>query len=129
MLREFARFRRERRGMLTSNFAEGGGFQKTRADLAAPDIQLHFVVALVDDHARKPHAGHGLSCHVCLLRPRSRGSVTLNGADPLAAPRIDPAFFDDPRDLDDMVAGFRLTRRLMDAPALASWTTRDLFTA
>ncbi|KVC74267.1 glucose-methanol-choline oxidoreductase [Burkholderia ubonensis] len=129
MLRELLRFRRERRGMLTSNFAEGGGFLKTRAGLDAPDIQLHFVVALVDDHARRLHAGHGLSCHVCLLRPRSRGSVTLQSADPLAAPRIDPAFFDDPRDLDDMVAGFRLTRRLMQAPALAGWITRDMFTA
>ena len=49
--------------------------------------------------------------------------------DPLAAPRIDPAFFDDPRDLDDMVAGFRLTRTLMEAPALAEWITRDMFTA
>ncbi|KVA16937.1 GMC family oxidoreductase [Burkholderia ubonensis] len=129
MLRELLRFRRERRGMLTSNFAEGGGFLKTRAGLDAPDIQLHFVVALVDDHARRLHAGHGLSCHVCLLRPRSRGSVTLQSADPLAAPRIDPAFFDDPRDLDDMVAGFKLTRRLMQAPALAGWITRDMFTA
>ncbi|MDY7789810.1 GMC family oxidoreductase N-terminal domain-containing protein [Burkholderia ubonensis] len=129
MLRELLRFRRERRGMLTSNFAEGGGFLKTRAGLDAPNIQLHFVVALVDDHARRLHAGHGLSCHVCLLRPRSRGSVTLQSADPLAAPRIDPAFFDDPRDLDDMVAGFKLTRRLMQAPALAGWITHDLFTA
>ncbi|WP_126283811.1 GMC family oxidoreductase [Burkholderia stagnalis] len=129
MLRELLRFRRERRGMLTSNFAEGGGFLKTRAELDAPDIQLHFVVALVDDHARRLHAGHGMSCHVCLLRPRSRGAVTLQSADPLAAPRIDPAFFDDPRDLDDMVAGFKLTRRLMQAPALAGWITRDLFTA
>ncbi|KWH30541.1 GMC family oxidoreductase [Burkholderia stagnalis] len=129
MLRELLRFRRERRGMLTSNFAEGGGFLKTRAELDAPNIQLHFVVALVDDHARRLHTGHGMSCHVCLLRPRSRGAVTLQSADPLAAPRIDPAFFDDPRDLDDMVAGFKLTRRLMQAPALAGWITRDLFTA
>ncbi|KVC64016.1 GMC family oxidoreductase [Burkholderia stagnalis] len=129
MLRELLRFRRERRGMLTSNFAEGGGFLKTHAELDAPDIQLHFVVALVDDHARRLHTGHGMSCHVCLLRPRSRGAVTLQSADPLAAPRIDPAFFDDPRDLDDMVAGFKLTRRLMQAPALAGWITRDLFTA
>ncbi|RQS67486.1 glucose-methanol-choline oxidoreductase [Burkholderia sp. Bp8963] len=129
MLRELLRFRGERRGMLTSNFAEGGGFLKTRTELDAPDVQLHFVVALVDDHARRFHLGHGLSCHVCLLRPRSRGAVTLQSADPLAAPRIDPAFFDDPRDLDDMVAGFRLTRRLMQAPALASWITRDMFTA
>jgi choline dehydrogenase-like flavoprotein len=128
MLRELNRFRRERRGMLTSNFAEGGGFLKTRADLDAPDIQLHFVVALVDDHARRFHLGHGLSCHVCLLRPRSRGAVTLASADPLAAPSIDPAFFTDPRDLDDMVAGFKLTRRLMQTPALASWITRDVFT-
>ncbi|MXN78035.1 choline dehydrogenase [Burkholderia sp. 4701] len=128
MLRDILRFRRERRGMLTTNFAEGGGFLKTQPGLDAPDIQLHFVVALVDDHARRLHAGHGLSCHVCLLRPRSRGSVTLRGNDPAAAPLIDPAFLDDPRDLDDMVAGFKITRRLMQTPALAKWITRDLFT-
>ncbi|WP_126285484.1 GMC family oxidoreductase [Burkholderia stagnalis] len=129
MLREILRFRRERRGMLTTNFAEGGGFLKTQPGLDAPDIQLHFVVALVDDHARRLHLGHGLSCHVCLLRPRSRGSVTLRSNDPAAAPLIDPAFFADPRDVDDMVAGFKITRRLMQTPALAKWTTRDLFTA
>ncbi|KVM87410.1 GMC family oxidoreductase [Burkholderia stagnalis] len=128
MLREILRFRSERRGMLTTNFAEGGGFLKTQPGLDAPDIQLHFVVALVDDHARRLHAGHGLSCHVCLLRPRSRGSVTLRSNDPAAAPLIDPAFFDDPRDVDDMVAGFKITRRLMQTPALAKWITRDLFT-
>lgn len=128
LLREIARFRRERRGMLTSNFAEGGGFLKTRADLDAPDIQLHFVVALVDDHARKFHLGHGVSCHMCLLRPRSHGSVRLRSADPLDTPLIDPAFLQDAQDLEDMVAGFKLTRRLMDAPALARWLTRDLFT-
>jgi len=129
MLREFARFRQQRRGALTSNFAEGGAFLKTRADLPAPDIQLHFVVALVDDHARKPHLGHGLSCHVCLLRPRSRGAITLQSNRPSDAPLIDPAFLQDPQDLEDMVAGFKMTRRLMQAPALDAWITRDLFTA
>lgn len=129
MLREIARFRRERRGALTSNFAEGGAFLKTRADLPAPDIQLHFVVALVDDHARKMHLGHGLSCHVCLLRPRSRGTVTLQSNRPADAPLIDPAFLHDPQDLEDMVAGFKMTRRLMQAPALDAWITRDMFTA
>ncbi|RQT36378.1 GMC family oxidoreductase [Burkholderia cepacia] len=128
MLREILRFRRERRGMLTSNFAEGGAFLKTQPGLDAPDIQLHFLVALVDDHARRMHLGHGLSCHVCLLRPRSRGSVTLLSRDPADAPLIDPAFLDDPRDLEDMVAGFKITRGLMNAPALAEWITRDMFT-
>jgi choline dehydrogenase-like flavoprotein len=127
--REFRRYRRERRGMVTTNFAEAGGFLKTRSDLAVPDIQLHFVVAIVEDHARRLRAGHGFSCHVCLLRPKSTGTVTLAGDDPLAAPLIDPNFLDHPDDVEGMVAGFKLTRRLLDAPALASVCTRDLFTA
>ncbi|MCO5144619.1 MAG: GMC family oxidoreductase N-terminal domain-containing protein [Aquamicrobium sp.] len=129
MLREALRYRRERRGMVTSNFAEAGGFLKTRPDLDAPDIQLHFVVSLVDDHARKLHLGHGFSCHVCLLRPRSSGTLTLASADPLAAPLIDPAFLADPQDVEDMVAGFKLTRRLLEAPALARLARKDAVTA
>jgi choline dehydrogenase-like flavoprotein len=115
--------------MLTSNFAECGGFLRTRPELDAPDIQIHFVTGLVDDHARRIRLGHGLSCHVCVLRPRSRGSVALASADPQAAPLIDPAFFADPADLEDMVAGFKMTRRLLNAPSLAQWLGRDLFTA
>jgi len=129
LAREFKRYRSQRRGMMTTNFAEAGGFLKTRTDLSQPDVQLHFVVALVEDHARKLRLGHGYSCHFCLLRPRSRGTVTLRDADPLEAPAIDPNFLADPLDLEDMVAGFKLTRRLMDTPALASRRTRDLFTA
>ena len=129
LLKEVVRFRRERRGMLTSNFAEGGAFLKTRMALDKPDIQLHFVVAPVEDHARKWRLGHGFSCHVCLLRPRSRGAVTLASNDPQAAPLIDPAFFQDPQDLEDMVAAFKLTHQLMQAPALAGWITQDPYTA
>lgn len=129
LLKEVARFRQERRGMLTSNFAEGGAFLKTREDLDKPDVQLHFVVAPVEDHARTLLLGHGFSCHVCLLRPRSRGEVTLASKDPQAPPVIDPAFFQDPQDLEDMVAAFKLTRRLMQAPVIASWITQDLHTA
>ncbi|MEZ7829649.1 MAG: choline dehydrogenase [Brachymonas denitrificans] len=128
MLRELLQFRRARRGMLTTNFAEGGGFLKSRPELPVPDLQLHFVVALVDSHARKLHWGHGLSCHVCLLRPQSRGSVGLQGADPALPPRIDPAYLSHPQDLEDMVAGYRITQRLMQAPALAELYTRDMFT-
>lgn len=128
LLKEIKRFRKERRGALTSNFAEGGAFLKTSPELTAPDIQLHFVVALVEDHARKLNPGHGLSCHVCLLRPRSRGSVTLLSKKPQDPPLIDPAFFQDPLDLEDMVAAFKLTRKIMQAPALAEWITKDVFT-
>ena len=125
---EIGRFRRERRGMITSNYAECGGFLRTQASLPAPDVQLHFVVGLVEDHARKIRLGHGYSLHVCLLRPKSAGSVRLASADPLAAPAIDPAFYADPEDLEGMLRGFKLARRIAEAPALAEVTRRDLFT-
>jgi choline dehydrogenase-like flavoprotein len=117
------------RGMLTSNIAEGGGFLKSRPELEAPDLQLHFGVAMVDDHGRKLHWGPGYSCHVALLRPKSRGRVWLRGRDPMLAPAIDPDFLGEPEDLEAMVAGFKLTRRLMDAPALKALRKRDLFTS
>jgi len=116
--REFWRYITRRHGMLSSNYAEAGAFLKTSSEVHAPDVQLHFVIGVVDDHARKLHWGHGYSCHVCVLRPKSRGSVRLATTNPHDAPLIDPNFFDDPDDLDTMLKGVRLTRQLMDAPAL-----------
>lgn len=127
--REFWRYQKQRRGLLTSNGAEGGGFLKTDPGLPAPDIQLHFVIAMLDDHARKLHLGHGYSCHVCLLRPKSIGEVTLASGDPMATPLINPRFLEHPDDLEGMVKGFKLARRLMDAPALAAARTADFQTA
>lgn len=125
LLQSIARYRRERRGMITTNFAECGGFLSTRPGLPAPNMQLHFVVALVQDHARKLGLGHGLSCHVCLLRPHSRGTLSLASADPLAAPLIDPAFLQHPDDVQQLVEGYRLTRALMRAPSLKAFWTHE----
>jgi len=120
---------RSREGMLATNYAEAGGFLKTDPSLAAPDVQLHFVVALVDDHARNFRLAHGYSCHVCLLRPKSRGQVTLAGSDMRQAPLIDPAFLTAEEDLETLVKGYKLTRKLMNTQALASVRQKDIFTA
>ena len=128
-LRAIGQYRRERRGAMTTNFAECGGFLKTRPDLDVPDIQLHFGMAMVNDHGRKRAWGRGFSCHVCLLRPKSRGSVMLGDADPLAAPLIDPNFLGETDDLEAMVAGYKTTRRLMEAPALRAIQKKDMVTS
>jgi choline dehydrogenase-like flavoprotein len=128
LAREAVRYRRERRGMVTTNFAECGGFVRASADSPAAEFQLHLVLGIVDDHARKLHLRHGLSCHVCLLRPKSRGSVDLASAHPEAAPLIDPAYYRDADDLEQMVVGYKLARRVLDAPPLSRLYTRELFT-
>jgi choline dehydrogenase-like flavoprotein len=112
-------WRRSRSGLLTTNFAEAGAFIKSQPGEATPDLQLHFVIAKLVDHGRRTVLGHGYSCHVCLLRPLSRGSVTLASADPLAAPRIDPNFLAERDDVERLVRGFKLTRRILQQPALA----------
>jgi choline dehydrogenase-like flavoprotein len=119
-------WRRHRTGMLTTNFAEAGGFLRSSPDVDRPDLQLHFVVGKLVDHGRKTVFGHGYSCHVCLLRPKSRGSVTLASADPFAAPLIDPNFLAERDDLDRLVRGFKLMRRILEQPALAGHGAREL---
>jgi choline dehydrogenase-like flavoprotein len=119
-------WRRARSGMLTTNFAEAGGFIRSRPDEPLPDLQLHFVVGKLIDHGRKTVFGHGYSGHVCLLRPQSRGSVSLASADPLAAPLIDPNFLAERDDVDRLLRGFRLMRGILGQPALAAYGGREL---
>jgi choline dehydrogenase-like flavoprotein len=125
---QFFTFMRHGRGMLTSNVAEAGAFLRSRPTLARPDLQMHFCTALIDDHSRRLHWGHGYSLHVCVLRPHSRGTVTLASGDARVAPVIDPRYLSDTRDLDVLVEGTRLARRILDAPSLALCGGRDLYT-
>ena len=80
---------------------------------------MHFVVGKLLDHGRKTVWGHGFSCHVCVLRPQSRGTVRLRSADPLVAPAIDPNFLADDDDLQRTVRGVQIMRRILAQPALA----------
>jgi len=127
--KEIGRYRREGRGMITSNIAECGGFLRTEPSLSAPDLQLHFSMGMADNHGRTRHLGHGFGCHVCLLRPKSRGTVSLTSAEPEDPPQIDPKFYDHPDDIEVMLKGFKLTRRIMDAEPLAKWRTAEMYSA
>ncbi len=85
------------------------------------------MVGLVDDHARKRHFKTGYSLHVCVLRPKSRGSVGLADADPASAPRIDPAYFSDSQDLDLLVKGVRIGQRIMAAAPFRALDPSQLY--
>jgi choline dehydrogenase len=114
-------WRRQRTGPITSTFAESGAFFCSSPEVRLPDLQLVFVVAIVDDHARKLHLGHGFSCHVTVLRPKSRGTVALNSVDPRDAPLIDPCFFSDPADMALMLQGAVKMQAVLEDAALAPY--------
>lgn len=115
-----------KKGLFASNAAEAGAFVRTRDDLDTPDVQFHFITALLQDHARKLPYGHGVSLHACALRPHSRGRIGLNSADPFAAPRIEANYLSDERDLDTLVQGFRVGREILRAGAFARHYKREM---
>ena len=120
-------FRREGKGILTSNIAEAGGFLKSGPALERPDLQLHFTIGLVADHGRDRKPRYGFSCHVCVLRPKSRGSVGLVSADPLAPPRIDPAFLAHDEDARLLLRGVKMTMDILGQEALSAFRGANVF--
>lgn len=128
MLKELFKFGIKREGIITSNFAETGGFLKTDSKLDRPDIQFHFVVALVKDHARdlKKSLVHGFSNHTCILRPKSRGNINLSSADPLAAPLINPNFLAEEDDVQTLLKGVRLASQILEHPEMTKYKKQSL---
>jgi choline dehydrogenase-like flavoprotein len=125
MVKAIFEHRTKRTGIMTTCFAEAGGFWKSHPDLPAPDIQYHFVPAMLEDHGRTKVKGHGFSCHACVLRPESRGTVRLASADAAAAPAIDPGFLTDARDIATLRAGVRMMHRIAAAPPLSDYAGVD----
>ncbi|MFX4078304.1 GMC oxidoreductase, partial [Streptococcus suis] len=82
---------------------------------------LHSVIALIDDHNRKLHWGHGFSCHICVLRPKSVGSVGLNSSDPAVAPKIDPTLLGHEDDLKTMLKGYRMAQEIIKQAPMAAY--------
>jgi len=121
-------WRKDGTGMIATPFAEGAAFVKTAPDLDRPDIQLHFVISIVDDHARNLHMGYGFSCHVCVLRPKSRGEVGLTDANPLSPPRINPRYLSEEEDEKVMLKGVRKMREILQAPALEKFRHKEIYT-
>lgn len=106
-----------RKGMLSTNYVEAGGFAKTRFAQGEPDIQFHFVPGYRSHRGRVVEYGHGYAIHTCVLRPQSRGRITLGpGGREL---RIDHQFFSDPDDLDarTLVEGIKIARAILSDAA------------
>jgi choline dehydrogenase len=104
-------------GLATGQGLESGAFLKSRPDLEHPDLQYHFIAALMTDHTRVKADRHGFMAHVCQLRPQSRGYITLKSADPLAAPIIQPNYLEAEEDRRAMREGVKLAREVFAQPA------------
>ncbi|GGA89781.1 choline dehydrogenase [Neiella marina] len=111
---ELWRYFRHRTGLLTSPAAEMAGFIHHSGTKQRPDIQLHGIAAAMDDHGRNLNLLRqaGVSMHVCLLRPKSRGQVKLKSADRTDHPAIHHQLLSESEDLKVLVEGVKRVREM-----------------
>lgn len=107
-------------GIVASNICDGGGFWYADEDAPAPDVQFHFLPGSGLEHGLKK-IRNGVTLNSALLRPKSRGSVRLKSGDPLDKPLIDPNYWGDSYDIEHSIKAFKLTRRIMEQKAFASF--------
>lgn len=120
-----AQYALSRTGPLANNIFEAAAFVKTRDGLDRPDVQLVFQAAKRPSPKFPFPVGHGYAISPVGLYPRSRGRITLSGPDPLAPPVIDPALLSAPEDIEPLIRGIRLARRVFDSPTFARYRATE----
>ena len=113
-------------GLATGQGLESGAFLKSRPDLETPDLQFHFIAALMTDHTRKKADRHGFMAHVCQLRPESRGYISIKSADPLSAPIIQPNYLEAEEDRRALREGVRQAREVFAQKAFDPYRGPEL---
>ncbi len=106
-----------RRGPLTSNTVESGGFLRLTPDDPSPELGLIVAPALKNQPQRLIPFGHGISLHVSVMHPQSRGEIRLNSPDPRDKPQLHANFLSHPEDLRKLVEGIHLVRSLANTAA------------
>ncbi|WP_192356879.1 GMC family oxidoreductase [Mesorhizobium mediterraneum] len=115
-----------KKGPVASSLFETGGFWYADPTAASPDIQLHLGLGSGIEAGVEKLKNPGVTLNSAFLRPRSRGTVQLNSADPADHPLIDPNYWSDPYDRDMSIKGLRLAREIMRQKALAPYVLREV---
>lgn len=115
MLSAPLRYALRRKGMLTTNYVEAGGFAKTRYADDQPDIQFHFVPGYRSHRGRLLEYGHGYAVHTCVLRPKSRGELRVRRRSGVLEMEIDPRFLTEESDAHILVEGIKIARSVLSS--------------
>jgi choline dehydrogenase len=114
-----------RKGPLTISAGYAGAFFKTDQRLVSPDIQVHFINFSTNKMGDKLHPFSGFTASICQLRPESRGWLRIKSADPRQPPAIHPNYLATETDRRTNVAGLRMLRAIMQAPAMQPYVNEE----
>ena len=113
-------------GMGASNQFESAAFIRSKAGVAYPDIQYHFLPIAVRYDGQAAAEGHGFQAHVGPMRSASRGAVTLRSGNPDDAPKINFNYMSHDSDWADFRTCIRLTREIFAQPAFQPYVSHEI---
>ncbi len=114
-------------GLLTSNIGEAGGYLTISEDATAPDLQFHFAPGyFIADGAGNPD-GDGFSLLPGIVGTRSVGNLKLASSDAADKPLINPNVYGDERDLDVVVEGVKIARKILNSAAFDGYRGEEMF--
>ncbi|MDD0976497.1 GMC oxidoreductase [Pseudomonas sp. TNT2022 ID681] len=102
-----------------------GAFVRSGPEQATPNLEYHVQPLSLERFGEPLHRFPAFTASVCNLRPVSRGRVDIRSANPADAPLIDPNYLSEPQDLQVAAAAIRLTRQIVQSPALAPFAPRE----
>lgn len=115
-----------RKGRFASPTVEGGAFFNARGEAGEPDVQCHFIPFMMDWQGSRFTHGSGYFADVCVCRPKSRGRLRLKSADPNVPPDIDLGLFQDPDDVETLLAGLKRLRVLMNGAKFGEYRAPEV---
>jgi choline dehydrogenase len=124
-----ARYLIGRDGPMTAIAAHSGILTKTDPRFDRPDMQFNSYLWSIETRDRTgmhPHKFPGFSISPVHLRPEGRGRVSLASRDPLAPPRIQFKFMETANDVEAMLRGVQLARKLAEQPALKPYIAEEV---
>jgi len=129
MVKDIWQYISQRKGFLTTSIVEVGGFIKSKPELDDPDMQLQFIPLVMEDHGRKKSTllTYGYSLHNCLLRPKSRGRVSLHNNDFQQDPKIELNMLSHPDDLATMVEAVKINLNIFSQQAFDEGRGKSIF--
>lgn len=107
----------EGKGLLTSNIGEAGGFLTINPDADAPDLQFHFSPTWFVHHGFNNPEGDGMTLLPGVVGTKSVGNLTIQSADPDVPPLIDPNYLAEEADMNVLVEGVKIARKIMNSSA------------
>lgn len=116
----------KRKGLFSSNIAEAGGFMRSSLAEHGPDIQFHFLPAVLEDHGRRSVYGYGFGVHVCCLYPKSRGEIRLQSNHPADHALIEPNYLSHPDDQKVMLEGIRKGREILASNGFSEFQSTEV---